>query len=466
MTPLLVRHTVRIFSFLIMTIGLIGLVGCNSSNAFTKKGQKLEEAGLQHEAAESYYVALQKKQTNLEAQIGMKKTGQVVLNDKLNDFAQKKSFGNKKDAVASYLTAEGYFNKVKKVGVTLAMADFYRADFEDVKDGHLHDLYEEGTALLEAEKFQEAERIFVEISKLDPSFKDAAILEDIAYLEPLYNDGVTAQSLEQWRTAYSKFSKVVDRQNGYKDAANLRAKCIEDGRYSMAILPFDNASSRQGMATKVQAYALDAMTGINDPFLKIVDRQNLQTIVDEQQLGMSGIIDEQTAVNVGELIGAKAIITGTVLNYHENKGRTTSKTLPAFEQYKQKKYNKEEDKYYTETKYKKINYKEYYCSNSASISFQYKVISLKTGEVILSKIVEKETQDQVRYATADSETGKLYPAKNNAVNQNRQARQQLQGLFSARQVAKTPNELANDLFGIVSNQMKDDITQLLQQTVK
>jgi curli biogenesis system outer membrane secretion channel CsgG len=444
----------------------ICLTGCNSSKAFTKKGKKLEEAGLQHEAADNYYIALQKKRTNLEAQIGIKKTGQVVLNDKLNDFAQKNSFGNKKDAVYSFQAADGYFNKVKGLGVTLSMPEFYRADYDQVKDAYLHELYDEGTTLLDAENYKAAEIVFAEISKLDPSFKDASSLGDIAYLEPLYNEGVAARSAEQWRTAYNNFSKVVERQSSYKEAATLQEKCVEEGRYSMAILQFDNATNRTGMATKLQAYALDAMTGINDPFLKIVDRDNLQTIVDEQQLGLSGIIDEQTAVSVGELIGAKAIITGTVLSYNENKGRTTSKTLPAYEQYTQKKYNKEEDKYYTERKYKKINYNEYYCSNSASISFQYKVVSLKTGEVILSKIVEKEMQDQVRYATSTSEIPKIYPAKNNGVNQNRQARNELQGLFSARQVAKTPSELANDLYGIVSSQMKGDIAELLQKTVK
>ena len=312
MIPALVRNTARFSSLLFAVAALVVLTGCSGSNAFTKKGQKLEAAGLQQEAAGNYFIALQKNRSNLEAQIGMKKTGQVVLNDKLNDFAQKKSFGNKKDAVQSFQAANSYFNKVKGLGVTLSMPEFYLADYEDVKDEYLHDLYDEGTTLLAAENFKEAEKVFAEISKLDPSFKDASSLGDIAYLEPLYSDGVAARSAQQWRTAYNKFSKVVEKQSHYKDATTLREKCIEDGRYSMAVLEFENATNRTGMATKVQAYALDAMTGIDDPFLKIVDRANLQTIVDEQQLGLSGIIDEQTAVSVGELIGAKAIITGSL----------------------------------------------------------------------------------------------------------------------------------------------------------
>lgn len=466
MIPTRVKNIIRLTATACLGIALLSLSSCSGSNAFMKKGQKLEAAGMHHEAANNYFISLQKNRGNLESQIGMKSTGQTVLNEKLNDFAQKKSFGNKKDAVQSFQAADAYFNKIKSVGVTLSMADFYRADYEEVKDAHLHDLYEEGTSLLDKEKFKEAEVVFAEISRLDPDFKDASSLEDIAYLEPLYNDGVKARDMSMWRSAYDNFSKVVARQSSYKNAEELLAQSIDDGRYTIAILPFENATHEVGLDAKVQAYALDALTGIDDPFLKIVDRDNLQTIIDEQKLGLTGIIDEQTAVDVGALIGAQAIITGTVLSYDQNKGRTTSKTLPAFEQYKQKKYNKEEGKYYTETKYKKINYQEYYCANSAALSFQYKVISLQTGEVILSKIVEKETQDQVRYAVSDSDLSTIFPSKNNAVNHNRQARSELQSLFSARQTAKSPNELANDLFGIVSNQMKGDIANLLKETVQ
>ena len=74
---------------------LLSTQACQNSKHYTKLAQKQEAAGLNKEASESYYTALSKKRANIDAQIGMKKTGQTVLNGMLSEFSQKSSFGNK-----------------------------------------------------------------------------------------------------------------------------------------------------------------------------------------------------------------------------------------------------------------------------------------------------------------------------------------------------------------------------------
>ena len=68
------------------------LTGCATSKSFAKKGKKLEDAGLVTEAANMYLVSLQKNRGNVDAKIGLKSTGQVVLNSMLQEFVQDKSF--------------------------------------------------------------------------------------------------------------------------------------------------------------------------------------------------------------------------------------------------------------------------------------------------------------------------------------------------------------------------------------
>lgn len=442
------------------------LTSCNGSKAFTKRAVKLEEAGMVTDAANSYYVAVMKNRTNVDAQIGLKRTGQTVLNKKLNEFAQAKSFGNKKEAVYKFLNADEYFTKISNVGVTLEVPEFYLTDYIDVRDSYLADLYDEGTQLLEEEQFGQAEQRFAEIQKLDPEFKDAAELKDIAYLEPLYNDGVSALNAEMYRSAYNNFDKVIKRQSTYKDAKMLQDRSVEEGRYTMAMLHFENGTNQSGLDAKVEAYALDALTSINDPFLKIVDRKHMDLIIEEQHLGLSGIIDEATAVTVGNLLGAKAIVTGTVLNYNTENGKVSSRTIPAYEQYKEKKWNAAEEKYYYDTKYRKTNFKEYYNHNSANLTFQFKVISLATGEVVMSQIIEKEASDEIRYGKYDGDYSKLYPSRNDAVSMNRSERRSLQGLFTARQRLRSGNELGNDLFDLVAKDMKNDIQSFLNSEIK
>ena len=45
----------------------------------------------------------------------------------------------------------------------------------------------------------------------------------------------------------------------------------------------------------------------------VVERAQLQKILKEQQLGMTGMINQETAAKVGELLGVKLIITGSVI---------------------------------------------------------------------------------------------------------------------------------------------------------
>ncbi|MBL7942262.1 MAG: hypothetical protein JNM00_05830, partial [Flavobacteriales bacterium] len=297
-------------------------------------GQKQEAAGLVKEAANSYYTALQRKRDNIDAQIGMKKTGQLVLNELLNEFAKTKNFGTAKEAVYSFHTARDYRDKIKSVGVDLQLAEFYFSDYENVKSTYLLQLYEEGTQLLEDQKFQEAENRFNEIRKLDPNYKDAQELGDIAYIEPLYAEALLAFQAGEYRKAYSNFDKVVSRKADYKDAKAKQSESLKLGTFTIALLPYENATGQQGMDAKMNAYTLEALTNIKDPFLKVVDREHMQAILQEQKLQLSGVINEQTAVEVGNLVGAQAILTGTVLSFDQNNGRLKTTERDAYESYK------------------------------------------------------------------------------------------------------------------------------------
>lgn len=47
----------------------------------------------------------------------------------------------------------------------------------------------------------------------------------------------------------------------------------------------------------------------------LLERERLEAILNEQALGMSGIVTEKTAPKVGELLGANAIVTGAVTQF-------------------------------------------------------------------------------------------------------------------------------------------------------
>ena len=451
---------------LLFTLTSFVMASCHTSKYYYKTGSKQEQSGLVNEAAESYYIALQRKRTNVDAQIGMKRTGQLVLNNLLNDFSKQKNFSDYKSAVYSFHQARNYRDRIQSVGVSLLLSDIYEKDYQASKSIYLKGLYDEGNQLLQDKKFAEAEKRFAEIKQLDPAYKDAGDLGDVAYLEPLYQQGKIAMALEHYREAYGFLEKVIARKSSYKEAVQLRRECLEKGKFTIALVDFKNTSGTPGMEAKIAAYTLDALTSSQDPFIHVVDRDNLQNIINEQHLQMTGIIDENTAVTVGELVGAKAILTGTVLSYSEKKGTLRTKQRDGYTSYQERVLNRTDGKYYMQTLYRPCKYTEYFNSNECTVSFQYKLTNIKTGEIIATEIIDKTLNDEVIYGRFDGDVNSLWPAGQGGPNMNQNDRKALLAMMNARQEVKTSAELSNTLFNQLSAQMTGAIDNAVKEIVK
>lgn len=445
-----------------LALFVIFFSACSGSKSFSNKASKLDEGGMYAEAADMYLQSAVRNAKNIDAKIGLKKTGQMLLNDKLSNFFKAVSIGTDKEAaVNAYLDAKDYQDRVQRAGVTLDIPDSYGADFKQVKGEYLVQLYAQGHDLLDKKDYPAAEAVFSKIGKLEPGYKDAGSLQEIAYLEPLYTSGKAALQSGQYRKAYTDLEKVVVKSATYKDAGTLKQQCIEKGKYAIAVLPFNTAGSgrQTPQAATLQAYVTSALTDINDPFIQVVDRDNIQKILDEQRLGMSGVVDESTAVSAGKLMGAKAVVMGTVISYKEQPGKVQSSTKDGYESYQVKILNKETNNYSYDTRYRPAKYNEYLQENKAIISFSYKLVSLETGQVLMSKVVDKQADDHAYYATYEGNVKALYPMLNGAVNTSNGARQQLTSLLNAPRVVKPVADLGNELLRNTSFVMASSIQQ-------
>lgn len=439
----------------ITVLGLAALLlGCSGSKSYSKKGDKLDEAGLYAEAAEMYLQAARRNNKNVDAKIGLKKTGQMLLNDKLSDFFKNMAMGdNRAEAVAAYLDAKAYVDRVAYTGVTLEIPDHYKTDFEKVKAEHLVDLYNEGQALYEREEFAAAEKVFARITKLEPGYKDASSLQDVAYLEPLYRTGKSELESGNYRKAYAAFTKVMDKNSAYKDCNALRQETLTKGQFNMAVLPFTSNQRSSALAGKVQAHAMTALIDLKDPFLKVVDRENLDRILEEQRLSLSGVVDEQTAVRAGNIMGAQAVLMGDVVSYQEVPGQLRRVVKDGYESYKVQQVNKETGEKYFVTRYKPVRYTEFFQENKVVLSINYRVVSLETGEVMLSKVVEKQAEDHAYYASYDGNKDLLLPKLNGNVDLRDNARREVRSLLNAPREVKPMTTLLSEVLRATGTSM-------------
>ena len=101
-------------------------------------------------------------------------------------------------------------------------------------------------------------------------------------------------------------------------AAPARA---QDTRPGIAVLPFDNSGSYgqdkenfDALQKGIAGMLISELAA--NPAARVVEREQIQSLLDEQNLGAGGRVDPQTAAKIGKLVGARYIITGTFVDFY------------------------------------------------------------------------------------------------------------------------------------------------------
>jgi hypothetical protein len=433
------------------------LQGCSGSKSFFKKGMKLEQAGMFEEASQMYLQSLARNRNNIDAQIQLKKTGQAVLDTKLGNVFKAHSTDNHKGAVYSYLDAQEFMAKVAQYNVQLSSPPQYEQYFNLSKGKYLDDLYKQATELLGQEQFEAADPILAEIKKLDPNYKDVKTLKRTSSNEPLYRNGKAELEAKNYKQAYYYFDQIYQNDKSYKDAATLREKARKEAAITVSVLPFQNYTRMNNVERNIQGGVISSIIALKSPFIDLVDRENLQTILDEQKFGLSGQVDEATAAKVGNLLGVKAVLIGKVTNFTENVGRLRSEDKVAYESYQAKEWNAVTSKYDNVTKYRRTNYREYFNEKDVSVTFEYQLISSETGKILASNIVTKNVRDEVRYGTYQGDTRNLFPGDANGVFWGSNEKNRFDRLFQGRRELRPTAEITQNLCKQISEEVSADV---------
>lgn len=95
----------------------------------------------------------------------------------------------------------------------------------------------------------------------------------------------------------------------------------QDTRPGIAVFPFANGGSYG--QSKEDFDALErGIAGMmiselaQNPAARVVEREQIQRLLDEQNLGAQGRVDPQTAAKVGKLVGARYVILGNFIDFY------------------------------------------------------------------------------------------------------------------------------------------------------
>jgi tetratricopeptide (TPR) repeat protein len=127
---------------------------------------------------------------------------------------------------------------------------------------------------------------------------------------------------------------------------------------------------------------------------EVLERANLDKILKEHSINLSGAVDEKTAVEMGKFIGAVTLVLGNVSKYKYDQKMT----------------------YYDWKDADKRTHRTYTKTGTARVIATFKVVSLTTGKMLAVKTVEKEDTRKTRANDGEPEDPDKDEAMRTAVN--------------------------------------------------
>lgn len=156
------------------------------------------------------------------------------------------------------------------------------------------------------------------------------------------------------------------------------------GLKRIAVLDFRGP---RGTGEKIASIFTSKLFSTN--FYTLVERSELQKILEEHALNMSGVVDVETAVQAGNLVGVQAVIVGDVINYKCEDHRRTKKEKRKVwtgEYEKDKNGNFIYEKTLFGKKVKKKKYREELVDvevieREATVTLSFRLIDVQTGQI-------------------------------------------------------------------------------------
>ncbi len=214
--------------------------------------------------------------------------------------------------------------------------------------------------------------------------------------EAHYQSGITlsqsSDDLQTQKKAALEFKAAQRYVANYKDAASRYESSRKAGMKRIAVMPFEDKSGAMGRYGDISGVIVDDIVRIvmSDAdameFMELISREQLQSVLTEQDLGMSGAMDESTVVEVGKLLSVHEILTGKISSITYAPPATTNTTnevtrsvVVKTESYKDKDGKTKKKKIYGDVKAKVTTYTK---SSRAEISGSFTVVDAKTAKIL------------------------------------------------------------------------------------
>jgi tetratricopeptide (TPR) repeat protein len=348
----------------------------------------------------------------------------MEINPNFLDVAKQYSSAKQKDNLNYYVTeaerAEAARKWERAVTLYEKAMDYPQADagiskkLESLKEKTSQIYFEDSVKLLKQDQLYGSIKKIELARSYSPALRDDALYREhvnnlcaalIKRAEKLIEKEMWGNALvwmQKVETLSPNYTDLFQKMNDVKDPITKRI------RKSIAVFDFGSPSSDKD-AGKIAANKLIAFLHKNASVdLRIIERENLQSILREMQLSQTGLVDIKTAQSVGKMRGIDTFIMGDVLHfstkYTDNPSINQVKVLVDEEDVRNPEFSdwlminpkpSENDlknappRTIKKKNYQLISYKQGVAKISALLEISFKLVDTQTGEIIANTVSGK-----------------------------------------------------------------------------
>jgi len=158
----------------------------------------------------------------------------------------------------------------------------------------------------------------------------------------LYDRALEFENQKLWGNTWLWFRTLQQVDPAYRDTANkveqTREKLLDRASLKIAVLELEAPKAVPDAGSIVSGSIVTNLFKLGRKDFKVIEREALQSIIKEISIGQAGVLDVETAKEIGKIAGIDTILVGRVLQYkvdqNESEGRKTvtvqvgSRTVP------------------------------------------------------------------------------------------------------------------------------------------
>jgi tetratricopeptide (TPR) repeat protein len=372
---------------------LVLAAGCASFTRYgslTNTAQQQYQSGLVDDAVSNLVAALKVNPGYAPAATLLRRAAPEAYQKHEKAAADFESAKLWDDAVGAYDRLSELSDAVAGLGAGYPTRDIKKKRDHAARLGasvHLH----KGREDEKRARFDDAADEFLAADRLVPGFEDSKALAARAH----YEAGKALYDKKRFKDSAKEFHLASSVVPGYKDSEDWFQKARQKAIVRVAVMPFVDDSGR-GMGDAVTDRIVSQVMSKNPDFVELLTRDNLGALLQEKGLKSSALVDHQSAVKVGKLLGVDFFVYGKILSARAS--MSSENVLgPYSNSIRRHVYGNPKQGIPDRDVILSVSYTIHSKSSLADMTASYQIVDAKTGRIANSKTLSDKSSDMTKW---------------------------------------------------------------------